>query len=131
MARIGAGHGIVAQDLVKIDDWDFGWQNTYYFEEPIDLPKDSVVRVVGHFDNSARNPRNPNTPPKLVKWGEATTDEMCIGFIAVTKKGQDLTKPGVNDDLHDIFQKQLKELREKHEKENGKRRKRDDSRRAG
>ena len=27
------------QDLVKIDDWDFGWQNTYYFEEPIDLPK--------------------------------------------------------------------------------------------
>ena len=94
------------QDLVKIDDWDFGWQNTYYFEEPIDLPKDSVVHVVAHYDNSAQNPRNPNTPPKLVKWGEATTDEMCIGFIAVTKKGQDLTQPGEKDDLHDIFQKQ-------------------------
>ena len=119
------------QDLVKIDDWDFGWQNTYYFEEPIDLPKDSVVHVVARYDNSARNPRNPNTPPKLVKWGEATTDEMCIGFIAVTKKGQDLTKPGVKDDLHDIFQKQEQELRQKYEKENGKRRKRDADRQAG
>ena len=119
------------QDLVKIDDWDFGWQNTYYFQEPIDLPKDSVVHVVAHYDNSAQNPRNPNSPPKLVTWGEATTDEMCIGFIAVTKKGQDLTRPGEKDDLHDIFQKQLKEQREKYEKENGKRRKRDDRAQAG
>ena len=87
------------QDLIKIDDWDFNWQNTYYFEKPIDLPKGSVVKVVAHFDNSADNPRNPNKPPKDVKWGEATTDEMCIGFIAVTKKGQDLTRPGEKDDL--------------------------------
>ena len=41
-----------------------------------------------------------------MKWGEATTDEMCIGFIAVTKKGQDLTRPGEKDDLHEIFKKQ-------------------------
>ena len=119
------------RDLVKIDDWDFGWQNTYYFEEPIDLPKGSVVHVVAQYDNTELNPRNPNTPPKLVKWGEATTDEMCIGFIAVTKKGQDLTQPGVKDDLHDIFLDQERALRKKYEKEGGKRRKRDDQRQAG
>ena len=104
------------QDLIKIDDWDFNWQYTYYFEKPIDLPKGSVVNLVAHFDNSSSNPRNPNKPPKLVKWGEATTDEMCIGFIAVTKKGQDLTRPGEKDDFMEILQKQQEDFREKYEK---------------
>jgi hypothetical protein len=102
------------EDLVKIADWDFSWQNTYYFAQPLDLPKGSVVSVISHFDNSAKNPRNPNNPPKLVKWGEATTDEMCIGFVAVTKKGQDLTQPGEKDDLHDIFEKQHEDGRKKY-----------------
>ncbi|AMV38890.1 redoxin domain-containing protein [Planctomyces sp. SH-PL62] len=94
-------------DLIRIDDWDFKWQAQYYFEEPIDIPKGSIVRVLAHFDNSSSNPRNPNRDAlKRVKWGEATTDEMCIGFIAVTRKGQDLTRPGERDDLHDIFVKQ-------------------------
>ena len=87
------------QDLIKIDDWDFNWQYSYFFEKPLDLPKGSVLNVVSHYDNTSSNPRNPNKPPKLVKWGEATTDEMCVGFIAVTKKGQDLTRPGEKDDL--------------------------------
>ena len=103
-----------AQDLVKIADWDFAWQNTYYFAQPLELPKGSQVFVVSHYDNSAGNPRNPNSPPKLVKWGEATTDEMCIGFVAVTKKGQDLTRPGEKDDLHDIFQAQREEAEKKY-----------------
>lgn len=102
--------------LVKIEDWDFGWQNTYYFAEPVDLPKGSVVNLVAHFDNSSANPRNPNSPPKPIRWGEATTDEMSIGFIAVTKKGQDLTRPGAKDDLSEILDKQIQEARERGEK---------------
>ena len=51
-----------------------------------------------------------------MKWGEATTDEMCIGFLGLTKKGQDLTKPGEKDDFIDILRKQEQELREKYEK---------------
>ena len=104
------------QDLIKIDDWDFNWQYSYFFEKPLDLPKGSVLNVVSHYNNSDSNPHNPNKPPKLVKWGEATTDEMCVGFIAVTKKGQDLTRPGEKDDLMEIFQKQREEYREKREK---------------
>ena len=104
------------QDLIKIDDWDFNWQYSYFFEKPLDLPKGSVLNVVAHYDNSASNPHNPNKPPKLVKWGEATTDEMIVGFIAVTKKGQDLTQPGERDDLMEIFHKQREEYREKREK---------------
>ncbi len=90
-------------DLIKIADWDFGWQNTYFFETPFDLPRGSVLRVVAHYDNSSNNPHNPNKPPRLVTWGPATTDEMCIGFITVIKKGQDLTRPGEKDDLLEII----------------------------
>jgi hypothetical protein len=96
--------------LVKINAWDFGWQNTYYFREPIDLPKGSVLNVEAHFDNSAKNPSNPNNPPRPVKWGEATSDEMCIGFIGIVKKGQDLTQPGQTDDLREILKKQIEEF---------------------
>jgi hypothetical protein len=103
------------QDLIKIDDWDFNWQYSYFFEKPLELPKGTVLNVVAHYDNSASNPRNPNRPPKLVKWGEATTDEMCVGFLAVTKKAQDLTRPGEKDDLIEIFQKQREEYRARRE----------------
>jgi Copper type II ascorbate-dependent monooxygenase, C-terminal domain len=91
------------QDLLKIDDWDFAWQGAYRFAMPIILPKGTVLEVVAHYDNTANNPRNPNKAPKIVKWGEATTDEMCIGFIMLAKKDQDLTRPGELDDLFKII----------------------------
>lgn len=92
-------------DLISIPDWDPAWQNTYYFQKPIPLPKASIVTVIAHFDNS-EHPRNPNKPPKLVKWGFNVTDEMCDGFIAVVKKGQDLVRhPGI-DELHELFARQ-------------------------
>ncbi|HMB03972.1 MAG TPA: peroxiredoxin, partial [Isosphaeraceae bacterium] len=84
--------------------------------EPIALPKGTVLKVVSHFDNSEDNPRNPNHPPKHVTFGEATTDEMCIGFIALTKKDQDLTRPGEVDDLRTILHQQRDELRKELEK---------------
>jgi mono/diheme cytochrome c family protein len=105
------------QDLIKVPDWDFNWQITYQFEKPLEIPKGSLVYLVSHFDNSQSNPRNPNKPPKLVKWGEATTDEMCIGFLGLTKSGQDLTKAGEKDDFMEILGKQHEELRAKFEKE--------------
>jgi hypothetical protein len=105
------------QTLVKIADWDFGWQNTYYFDKPVLLPAGTLLNVEAHYDNSASNPSNPNSPPKEVRWGEATTDEMCIGFIAVTKAGQDLTRPGEVDDLRSIidrsYDEQRKQMKEK------------------
>ena len=34
------------------------------------------------YDNSARNPHNPD-PGKLVHWGDQTSDEMMVGFFDV------------------------------------------------
>jgi hypothetical protein len=42
---------------------------------------------------------------------------MCIGFLAITKKGQDLTKAGERDDLMDILRAQEEELRAKYEQQ--------------
>jgi hypothetical protein len=73
------------QTLIRIDDWNFNWQGTYDFVSPVSLPAGSRVEMVAHFDNSTDNPKNPNSPPREVRWGEQTTDEMCIGFLQLTR----------------------------------------------
>lgn len=93
------------RDLIQIPEWDPAWQSCYYFQKPIPITRGSVVKVIAHYDNSA-HPRNPNHPPKLVTWGHDAHDEMCEGFIAVVKAGQDLTKPRSSDDLGEIFARQ-------------------------
>jgi hypothetical protein len=72
------------QTLIRIDDWDFNWQGAYDFATPVPLPKGTRIEMKAHFDNSAQNPANPNSPPRAVLWGEQTTDEMCIGFLQMT-----------------------------------------------
>jgi mono/diheme cytochrome c family protein len=72
------------QCLVNISDWDFNWQGMYRYKTPIAIPVGTRFSLSAYYDNSADNPRNPNSPPRAVSWGEATTDEMCIAFIGVT-----------------------------------------------
>jgi hypothetical protein len=93
------------RDLIHIADWDPDWQDTYYFTEPISLPRGSMVNVIARYDNTD-HPRNPNRPPKRVTWGRQTTDEMLVGYVGVVKKGQDLTVAGAKDDLFDILMDQ-------------------------
>ena len=63
--------------LLKIDDWDFSWQSDYEFEQPVPLPRGSRIVQDFLFDNSADNPRNPSSPPRRVKFGKQTVDEMA------------------------------------------------------
>jgi len=74
--------------LIWIKDWDFDWQGQYLYKEPVHLPAGSKVEMVYTYDNSADNPRNPSNPPKRVRRGEQTTDEMGITFISVMPKTQ-------------------------------------------
>lgn len=59
-----------------IDDWDFNWQNRYQYREPIEFAKGTRIDVAITYDNSAENPRNPHDPPRRVRWGLQSTDEM-------------------------------------------------------
>lgn len=74
--------------LIDIRDWDFNWQDVYHFREPVALPKGTKLTATVVYDNSSGNPMNPNHPPRAMKWGEQTTDEMCIVFISYTRDGQ-------------------------------------------
>lgn len=67
--------------LIHIKNWDFNWQESYQFREPVTLPKGTRIEMVAHFDNSSGNPNNPRHPPETVHWGEQTNDEMCIAFV--------------------------------------------------
>ena len=81
MTRPGA---VTPECLIDIPNWDFNWQGTYLYQKPIELAGGAKLRLTCTFDNSADNPFNPNTPPKPVKWGEETTDEMALAFIGFT-----------------------------------------------
>jgi hypothetical protein len=70
--------------LIHIDDWDFHWQGTYTFTQPVPLPAGTRIDMVAIFDNSAENRRQPSRPPRPVSWGEGTTDEMAIVFVGFT-----------------------------------------------
>jgi Tetratricopeptide repeat len=62
--------------LIRIPVWDQNWQSVFYYREPVFLPKNSVIHMQYHYDNSAANPRNPNHPGKRVRSGNQATDEM-------------------------------------------------------
>ncbi len=62
--------------LIKINEWDFNWQGSYHFVEPIILPAGSTLHAIASYDNTSNNINNPNDPPKLISWGEKTSDEM-------------------------------------------------------
>jgi len=64
--------------FVKINNWDFHWQDFYNFKNIIKLPAGSTLHSRGVYDNTASNPNNPNTPPQWVYAGEQTTDEMFL-----------------------------------------------------
>jgi len=82
--KVEAMRGNTVTPLIWIDKWDFNWQGAYTYEEPVALPALTNLRLTCKYDNSANNPRNPSNPPKLVRWGEGTEDEMCVAFLGVT-----------------------------------------------
>jgi peroxiredoxin len=67
--------------LVHIKEWDYNWQETYSLKEPLTIKPGTKFHVDAWYDNSAKNPNNPSNPPKDVKRGEETTNEMCFVFL--------------------------------------------------
>jgi peroxiredoxin len=75
--------------LIAIKDWDYNWQEVYHFKEKVPVKAGTILEVEAYYDNSAKNPNNPNDPPKAVIFGEQTTNEMCFVFLGATSD-----KPG-------------------------------------
>jgi Flp pilus assembly protein TadD len=69
--------------IVRIADWDPAWQGVFRFASPPRLPKGTRIAMRWEYDNSAANPRNPNTPPARVRAGDQSTDEMAHVWVQV------------------------------------------------
>jgi tetratricopeptide (TPR) repeat protein len=75
------------QWLIRIPNWDPAWQAVYDYGAPVFLPKGAVISMRYHYDNSAANARNPNHPPRRVRSGDQSTDEMAHLWLQVLPRG--------------------------------------------
>jgi hypothetical protein len=58
------------------------------------MPAGTTVKATGWYDNSDKNPANPD-PKKTVRWGPQTTDEMMLGYLEyVVPVGSSTTMAG-------------------------------------
>jgi hypothetical protein len=78
------------RSVVDVPRWDFRWQPSYRYKTPLKLPQGTRLDLSAHFDNTDKNPDQPHRPPRLVKWGESTSDEMCTCFFAYTLDSEHL-----------------------------------------
>jgi hypothetical protein len=66
--------------LLSVPNWDFNWQTEYFFTEPIDVPKGTVLSSRAIWDNSEDNPLNPD-PTVSVRYGRQSFEEMMNGWV--------------------------------------------------
>lgn len=85
--------------LIRIPDWDLNWQAVYHLREPLSLPKGTVISMRFHYDNSSAAPRNPNSPPKRVRGGNQSTDEMAHLWLQVLPRGAGDQRPVLQEAL--------------------------------
>jgi hypothetical protein len=76
------------QTLLGIKEWEYNWQETYFFKEPVFVKAGTRLDVEAIYDNSSKNPNNPFDPPRRVTFGEQTTNEMCFIFLGGTSTGR-------------------------------------------
>src|SRR5581483_7796467 len=81
------------QPMIYENDWDFRWQGSYTYNQPVSLKSGSTVHLTCTFDNSENNTNNPNNPIVAVGYGERTIDEMCIALAGVTFDNEALIAP--------------------------------------
>jgi len=62
--------------------YNFYWQLSYKLAQPRELKAGTELQAVAIFDNSKKNPHNPD-PDTAVTWGDQTYDEMMVGFFDV------------------------------------------------
>ncbi len=79
------------ETLLSVPRYDFNWQSGYRLAEPKRVPAGTWIMCIGGFDNSGRNPHNPD-PTKRVNWGLQTWDEMFMGFLTVADVPREPTK---------------------------------------
>ena len=93
------------QPLIRISQWDFNWQTDYKFRTPVQLPKGTELTMRWVFDNSTANPHNPSNPPKRVRFGAQSSDEMAELWLQLLCRPSELA--ALDDAEHDHMYRQM------------------------
>jgi peroxiredoxin len=78
--------------LLSVPRYDFNWQHTYEFAQPKLLPAGTRLVHSTTWDNSAKNPANPD-PSRAVPWGQQSWDEMLYGAVRYRYVGETTDDP--------------------------------------
>lgn len=67
--------------LIDVPQWDFHWQRTYWYERPIEIKAGA-----GRFDRYRLSCTYDTTDAERdVRWGQNSTDEMCVSFVYLAR----------------------------------------------
>jgi hypothetical protein len=80
------------ETILNVPFYDFNWQRMYEFEKPIDIKAGSKVVATYIYDNSKRNPANPNPEEKVV-WGDQSFEEMFYTSLRYRWKDETVANP--------------------------------------
>lgn len=71
--------------LLSVPRMDFNWQTIYWTPDTPFIPKDTIMHIQAHWDNSAANLNNPD-PAAEVRWGPQSDDEMMTLWIVYVRR---------------------------------------------
>jgi len=74
------------KDLLWVRQWDIRWQDRYRYQSPWFLPRGTRLSMRFTYDNSAANPHNPTRPPRHVRAGPRSIDEMAQLWLEVVPR---------------------------------------------
>ena len=95
--RYPDGHEVL---LLALPKYNFNWQREYTFATPLKVPAGSKIVTRFTYDNSIRNPANPDHN-RTVPWGDQSFDEMLytkLRYSWVDETSAKL-KPGYDREL--------------------------------
>jgi hypothetical protein len=69
------------ETLLRVN-YDFYWQLSYRLATPRPLKAGTRIQAVAWYDNSRKNPHNPD-PSATVTWGHQSYEEMMVGFFDI------------------------------------------------
>ena len=87
--------------LLAMPKYDFNWQREYSFSEPVKVPAGSKIIVNYTYDNSKRNPANPDSN-RTVPWGDQSFDEML--YTALRYRWVDETSDSMKPEYEQALQ---------------------------
>jgi hypothetical protein len=80
------------KELINLPRYDFNWQRTYDFAEPVKVPAGAKLVATYLYDNSVRNASNPNPNEKVI-WGDQSWEEMHYTSIYYQWSDETSAKP--------------------------------------